>query len=854
MSDDKQTFGEMLSKMTFHSLKKKSNRFTYRMGSSLGVVKLLRDTDFDRLVCELDSAERRLVRFNYMLVIYRKKMFHETRVLMHKKLVEPRKKQLSNGDIDHQLQPFNHAIKLWANEVNMKIRDDIVKALRNIPKRLIKKRNDKLMDYEASRTKEKGSGKRDFAEIQKDYEALNTQVKQQLPKVTEYLTTVLANSMKLVAEHDKRLMETLRKLFNEAKTRSNDDSTRHPRALIVPTSACFIDYYDQDRMKPLQKIANKAIQNMKQRARSASPTNKKSSGPSSSSINDSKDLWAAQSSILAPSASEALPTISESTPVGHVHKFRPQSQTERNTILEKAGAKGRLSDIFVATSHYPADAGMLKLALSEGKLLIVRQNDVVLAVNREVPSMWLCYNGYYNAMLPSNILKPYTSIEKGEEAAQALQQPATVTQKPSAPKSQNLIDLEDLFGNPTPQAPPPQHNFANFDSMVSLQPLQPTVTAQSAQFDWNQAAKTLPLAPPPQQPQQPQGGPNYSLDLDDLLSGLSTIDWGAKAPPPAAQEATTPASASAAALYSNTDFFSSTTTTSPPVSAFRGVDFQTGVFNPNSLPDEAPPPLPVIVNPTRDDPFSVNFDTAFTPTSSSSGGGGVKFPVSFDEQPMSGGLGGLSAGISQIRSASAAAQPTNAWNMMARSDSPQPLIPSRPGPAVKNQVYPNLNDFNNTPSAFGANTSGGLPPRNAAQQMPPMYSAVPNDSMSMTYAMPPMYDTTPMTPQAIQPTQVAPAPAPAPAPSMYDSPPSIAPMYDQAPAEPPTSPAIRPVLCQVKVDYDFLPQGSNQVEVREGEVIGVLQRTDDDGNPEWLLIKRSSGQVGYVPAAYCRPT
>ncbi|CAL2039264.1 unnamed protein product [Caenorhabditis brenneri] len=855
MSDDKQTFGEMLSKMTFHSLKKKSNRFTYRMGSSLGVVKLLRDTDFDRLVCELDSAERRLVRFNYMLVIYRKKMFHETRVLMHKKLVEPRKKQLSNGDIDHQLQPFNHAIKLWANEVNMKIRDDIVKALRNIPKRLIKKRNDKLMDYEASRTKEKGSGKRDFAEIQKDYEALNTQVKQQLPKVTEYLTTVLANSMKLVAEQDKRLMDTLRKLFNEAKARTNEDQSRHARALIIPTSICFVDYYDQDRMKPLQKIANKAIQNMKQRARSASPTNKKSSSGATSSTIDTKDLWAAQSSILAPSASEALPTISE-TPVVHNHKFRPQSQTERNTILEKAGAKGRLSEVFVATSHYPADSGMLKLALTEGKLLIVRQNDVVLAVNREVPSMWLCYNGYYNAMLPSSILKPYTSIEKGEDAAQTVSVQKTAA---AAPKSQNLIDLEDLFGEPSAPAPPPQQaappmNFANFE-FQTMQPLQPTSSnsSQNPSFDWNQAAKSLPLAPPPpmapqqpQQSQQPQQqGANYNLDLDDLFSGLSTIDWGAKssssssyAPAPQA-----PPPEAAAPLYSNTDFFSAVS--SPPVSAFRGVDHQTGLFNPNSLPDEAPPPLPVIMNPARDDPFSVNFDSTFGSSSnfdSSSFSGSVKFPVSFDEPAPSASLGlPHGGGGTQIRSASAAAQPTNVWptNMMQRSDSPQPLIPSRPGPAVKNQVYPALNDFNNT-SAF----SGGLPPRTTQQQssMPPMYSAVPNDTMSMTYAQPPMYDTTPITPQ-----QAA-------LPATYDSPPSIAPMYDQAPVEPTVSPAIRPVLCQVKVDYDFLPQGSNQVEVREGEVIGVLQRTDDDGNPEWLLIKRASGQVGYVPAAYCRPT
>ncbi|EFO98673.1 hypothetical protein CRE_09842 [Caenorhabditis remanei] len=855
MSDDKQTFGEMLSKMTFHSLKKKSNRFTYRMGSSLGVVKLLRDTDFDRLVCELDSAERRLVRFNYMLVIYRKKMFHETRVLMHKKLVEPRKKQLSNGDIDHQLQPFNHAIKLWANDVNLKIRDDIVKALRNIPKRLIKKRNDKLMDYEASRTKEKGSGKRDFAEIQKDYEALNTQVKQQLPKVTEYLTTVLANSMKLVSEHDKRLMETLRKLFNEAKSRVNEDQSRASRALIIPTSICFVDYYDVDRMKPLQKIANKAIQNMKQRARSASPTNKKASA-AAATVPDNRDLWSTNASVVAPAAqSEALPTISEYVPGHTTHKFRPQNQTERNTILEKAGAKGRLGDIFVATSHYPADAGMLKLALAEGKLLIVRQNDVVLAVNREVPSMWLCYNGYYNAMLPSNILKPYTSIEKGEDAAQMVNQSnlhRVNAVKVNTPKSQNLIDLEDLFGDPAPvstvpaaqaQAPPPQQpNFADFD-FSAMTPLQPTSSqqqsSQNAQFDWNMAAKTLPLAPPPPQqqvpPPQAAGGANYNLDLDDLFSGLSTIDWGAKS-------SNVPALAPSP-LYNNDS------ATSPPVSGFRGVDFQTGVFNPNSLPDEAPPPLPVIMNPARDsDPFSVNFDSSSFGNDSFSNNSGVKFPVSFDEQPS--GFATLSAAgnstTTQIRSASAAAQPTNVWpTMMARADSPQPLIPSRPGPAVKNQVYPSLNES----SAIYANTSGfsGLPPapQQSSSALPPLYSSVPNDTMSMTYAMPPMYDVTPQTPQ-FQPQ--------APSLSAYDTPPSIAPMYDQLPNEPPVSPAVRPVLCQVKVDYDFLPQGSNQVEVREGEVIGVLQRTDDDGNPEWLLIKRASGQVGYVPAAYCRPT
>ncbi|CAI2352401.1 unnamed protein product [Caenorhabditis sp. 36 PRJEB53466] len=531
MSDDKQTIGEILSKMTFHSLKKKSNRFTYRMGSSLGVVKLLRDSDFDKLVCELDSAERRLVRFNYMLVIYRKKMFHETRVLMHKKLIEPKKKHLSNSEIDLQLQPFNHAIKLWANDVNLKIRDEIVKALRNIPKRLITKRNDKLMDYEAGKTREKGSRKRDFAEIQKDYEALNTQVKQQLPKITEHLTTVLACSMRMVFEQDKRLMETLRKIFNEAKSRSADDQNKLSRSLITSTSACFVDHYDQDRMKPLQKIANKAVQKM------------------------------------------------------------------------------------------------------------------------------------------------------------------------------------PLYENPETEK-----------------------------------------------------------------------------------------------------------VSSPPVSGFRGVDYATGLFNPNSLPDEAPPPLPVFMKDT--------FEFASFPPQSNcdQNSAPIQFPVSFADSPTK-----LPAPpTTQKRSASAAAQPTNVWSssVLTRSDSPQPLIPSRPEPKVKNDIYPVL--------PRQTQPTESLPNESSNQQLP-FYSSVPGD----TFAISPMYDATP---QLSQPRQN----------SVYDSPPAMSSIYDQAPTGPMSS--MRPVLCKVKVDYDFLPQGSNQVAVNEGELIGVLQRTDDDGNPEWLLIKRASGQVGYVPAAYCRPT
>lgn len=66
--------------------------------------------------------------------------------------------------------------------------------------------------------------------------------------------------MRTVSEQDKALMETLRKLFNDAKSKAAEDQSKAARSLIIPTTICFVDYYDQDRMKPLQKIANKVSQ------------------------------------------------------------------------------------------------------------------------------------------------------------------------------------------------------------------------------------------------------------------------------------------------------------------------------------------------------------------------------------------------------------------------------------------------------------------------------------------------------------------------------------------------------------------------------------------------------------------
>ncbi|RCN31133.1 SH3 domain protein [Ancylostoma caninum] len=367
------SLGDKLSKFTVHSIKKKTNRFTYRMGSSLGVVKVTRDADFDRLVCELDQAERRLVRFNYMLVIYRKKMFYETRQLIQKRLIEPRRREIPGVSADAQTFPFHEMIKDLAIDLNSKVRDEIVKALRAIPKKLIRKRNDKLMDYEAAKSSNKV--KSDFMSKFKDFEALNNQVKQTLPKVIDVLNTVLRDAMKTVDELDSNLISRIRSKFQEEITAYQNDPLASSSRLIVPGMSCFANYYDPDRLKPLHNIVNKASKFVRLNSTTTAPSALKNE--ESSEARSVADDWKGPSGEnLASTHSAAARALAEKK------AFRAQTDEERNDI------RNRRADIYRCMSEWPTSAEALELNKASGKMLIVRPGDAVLAVRKDPCNMW----------------------------------------------------------------------------------------------------------------------------------------------------------------------------------------------------------------------------------------------------------------------------------------------------------------------------------------------------------------------------------------------------------------------------------------------------------------------------------
>ncbi|KAK6746637.1 hypothetical protein RB195_000110 [Necator americanus] len=748
------SLGDKLSKFTVHSIKKKTNRFTYRMGSSLGVVKVTRDADFDRLVCELDQAERRLVRFNYMLVIYRKKMFYETRQLIQKRLIEPRKREIPGVSADAQTFPFHEMIKDLAIDLNSKVRDEIVKALRAIPKKLIRKRNDKLMDYEAAKSSNKV--KSDFMSKFKDFEALNNQVKQTLPKVIDVLNCVLRDAMKTVDELDNNLISRIRSKFQEEITAYQNDPLASSSRLIVPGMSCFANYYDPDRLKPLHNIVNKASKFVRLNSTNLAPSIQKNEG--NSEVVAKADDWKSFGGESFPSAQNtAVHSLAEKK------AFRAQTDEERSQILVKADLKNRRADIYRCMSEWPSTAEALELNRVSGKMLIVRPGDAVLAVRKDPCNMWLCYNGYYNALLPSTILTPWYGpdgvggIELGIDAITLSNRVNPMLNRPHStpPKQQstNLIDLDDDLIGPTVGAGQPL--------TCTLAPLTPIPVGAAA-------------------------------SMSSLEPELPVIDWGA--PSNGQPQARAPSLPNLATQ--NSPVF--------PVTFDENASFTPG-------PTQLPPA-----------PSRTHQNTAVT-------------------QANSNGQDAFTMMWEQIKNVPLS-------NITQRSESPQPVIPSRPAfesavTAPSSTSFP-MNSVQNQGGSYAihrpapvkpsfiADSSAAVAPSSALYSVPPQYDVVPGSNpISPTHASssgniyPVLYEEPPVE-------------------SVY---PNI-PMYDTPPAENGKLPSIGKMTAL----FDFKPVGPNQLEITAGEKLDLIQAHDDGGNTEWIWVQRPNGEHGFVPAAYCK--
>ncbi|CAJ0928655.1 unnamed protein product, partial [Mesorhabditis belari] len=740
------TLTQKLSRLSVHSVVKKSNRFKYRMGSAIGILHLTKDTEFEQMVYELDQCERRLVRFNYQLVIYQKKLQHDMKRQIEVLIVAPNASRMPEKAAMQQLKPFFEILQEFVKETNYKVKDDCLKAIRVIPKRLITKRNDKLMDYEAAKSSAKMP--EEINARFRDFDALNQQVKTTVPKVVDVMNQVLRNGMITLEELDSTLMRNLKDRFEIEQGRST-------HLLITPSTICFVDLMDKNRLTPLRQIASKATSNLRPLKSSM-----KKKGIAERKDDTTSSTVSQKSSITPDATPAALDAIWKAaaapppvTPSAE-RKFRAQTETEKRTLLEKADAKSRRADVYKCVSEWPASLEAREASEKTGRMLIVKAGDAVLAVRKEERGLWYCYNGYYNGLLPSGILTPYyerpgTNIGEPFADLGLLEQRVTVaTERPkSTPpvkQSNNLIDLLDDLVPPT---------------TTSIAPLQPVSLIPS-------------LSP----------RPIYPALNEPVLAEPPAIDWR---------------------MSSRTAFdaFNDSLRTSTAMSPLTPI--QTNQMSLSMTPLQ-PSPAPSTTSLSSNQPSNW---MAFGSMPASGGG----LP------PLPPQQNGSTRNTSNRASASDETF-SQLWDQFkatplnkVRSESPQPLVPTRPQVGVATYAQP------------------------PAYDQPPgwvsFYDEPPAESLS--------FGTNPFASSST----VA-----------YDTPPATE--FQQisarsAPA-PPQSLGLNKAHTLVVAEYDFTPVGDNQLLIREGERLQLVQRHDDDGNSEWVLVRRPNGEHGYVPSTYIK--
>uniref|UniRef100_A0A0K0DS18 Dynamin-binding protein n=1 Tax=Strongyloides stercoralis TaxID=6248 RepID=A0A0K0DS18_STRER len=184
--DDKPlTIMERLSRLNMHSVAKKSSRFKYRISSNLGLNKI-KDHEFSKLVIMLKDANSRLLKFLYHLQIYRKAIKEEGKKYVSEYTKNDIRNAINDGLWETYLElttsiliKITEYIHLIDQEIGQKAS---VLSARDYG-RLIKKRNDKLADYENAFNASKTTS--EIALKKAEYDALNNKLKSDLPKTID---------------------------------------------------------------------------------------------------------------------------------------------------------------------------------------------------------------------------------------------------------------------------------------------------------------------------------------------------------------------------------------------------------------------------------------------------------------------------------------------------------------------------------------------------------------------------------------------------------------------------------------------------------------------------------------------
>ncbi|ESO86909.1 hypothetical protein LOTGIDRAFT_71852, partial [Lottia gigantea] len=201
------SLGEMFSKLNLHTLKKKSNRMRGRLSNTMGISLQTRDENFEReenrfrslekavkvllkdVQCYMDNVQVRLDYSNiYIKIIYEVKKFKS----LYLKISQQHYPQLRSTVEQLVIIPLNKLTVMF-----------------NGPIKVIEKRFDKLLDYDNLFKKSKDTGKYNDAldSAKNDYEAMNAQLLDELPKLYRLVYQVFTDCMRCFIQAQKKYLD-----------------------------------------------------------------------------------------------------------------------------------------------------------------------------------------------------------------------------------------------------------------------------------------------------------------------------------------------------------------------------------------------------------------------------------------------------------------------------------------------------------------------------------------------------------------------------------------------------------------------------------------------------------------------
>ncbi|XP_078587056.1 dynamin-binding protein-like isoform X1 [Branchiostoma floridae x Branchiostoma japonicum] len=225
--DDDVTLSQKISKISFHSIRKKGSRFTGRLIHMMGQSELTMDERFneaDRKFHNMEKTTKVFIR-NVSENLRQMQEGFQAQLLVAEDITDFYAEKANRQDIENYRTAYRTIVSTHLPKYKSFVEERVVSPLTALvlmyqaPNKLIQKRYDKMLDYDNKRKnseKAKGSDKsrsaqEDLKIAKNTYEALNAQLLDELPKLHTMSTALLQDCVKNFVIAHRNIQDAARK-------------------------------------------------------------------------------------------------------------------------------------------------------------------------------------------------------------------------------------------------------------------------------------------------------------------------------------------------------------------------------------------------------------------------------------------------------------------------------------------------------------------------------------------------------------------------------------------------------------------------------------------------------------------